>query len=296
MRRTVLVALIALGLSAALSVGQGAAADGPADGFATGRLGLVLDEVRRRAEAGDAAAEYLYGRRYEEGDGVLQDPAAAHMWYDRAARHGSADAAAARARLAAVMTAEQLARAEGMAGRRLAVGAPAASPAAPAPAADRITGRDVAEAQRRLKALGYDLGAADGKAGPRTRAAVRAYQQQAGLPATGEIDRAVVAALARPPERATVATGDSAGFLPNEDSMVDSGRLAEAVREVQGQLRRRGYWRGPEADAVSPALRQAIAAYQADAGLPATGQVSERLLDHLRYARPEVTPQQARAR
>ncbi|MGE0232124.1 MAG: lytic murein transglycosylase [Flavobacteriaceae bacterium] len=48
-----------------------------------------------------------------------------------------------------------------------------------------LTGDQVVELQTRLARLGYDVGEADGKAGPQTMTAVRAYQQRAGLPADG---------------------------------------------------------------------------------------------------------------
>ncbi len=44
---------------------------------------------------------------------------------------------------------------------------------------------DVIEMQKLLVRLGYDAGAADGIAGTRTRAAIRAYQKKASLPADG---------------------------------------------------------------------------------------------------------------
>ncbi len=53
----------------------------------------------------------------------------------------------------------------------------------------------VAEAQRLLAALGFDPGPADGVAGRRTRAAVRAYQRATGLPETGVIDESLLASL-----------------------------------------------------------------------------------------------------
>src|SRR6266545_751047 len=52
------------------------------------------------------------------------------------------------------------------------------------------------DVQRRLLALGYDqAGAADGLYGDQTRAAVRAFQQASGLPATGDVDCATWGAL-----------------------------------------------------------------------------------------------------
>jgi N-acetylmuramoyl-L-alanine amidase len=47
---------------------------------------------------------------------------------------------------------------------------------------------DLSGAQGRLKNLGYDPGPADGKYGPRTRAALAIFQSDEGLEVTGEID------------------------------------------------------------------------------------------------------------
>ena len=54
------------------------------------------------------------------------------------------------------------------------------------PAADRLLSRsEKTELQRRLMALGYDPGPVDGKVGPETRRAIRAFQKGAGKPADG---------------------------------------------------------------------------------------------------------------
>jgi len=58
----------------------------------------------------------------------------------------------------------------------------AARPAGPQ--ADRAT---VSDLQARLKGLGYDPGPADGQMGPKTRAAIRAYQKDEGLKADGQV-------------------------------------------------------------------------------------------------------------
>lgn len=61
--------------------------------------------------------------------------------------------------------------------------APAKQAARPAgPQSDQAT---VADLQTRLKGLGYDPGPADGQLGPKTRAAIRAYQKDEGLEADG---------------------------------------------------------------------------------------------------------------
>ncbi|GJD92501.1 MULTISPECIES: peptidoglycan-binding protein [Methylobacterium] len=67
---------------------------------------------------------------------------------------------------------------------------------------------DVAAIQRALIARGYDLGTGgpsgrgdDGDAGPRTEAALKAFQLAAGLPASGRADAAALAALIPAPAR-----------------------------------------------------------------------------------------------
>ncbi len=58
----------------------------------------------------------------------------------------------------------------------------AARPAGPQ--ADRAS---VSDLQARLTDLGYDPGPADGQLGPKTRAAIRAYQKDTGLKADGQV-------------------------------------------------------------------------------------------------------------
>jgi peptidoglycan hydrolase-like protein with peptidoglycan-binding domain len=51
------------------------------------------------------------------------------------------------------------------------------------------------QAQRQLKALGFDPGTMDGTVGPQTEAALRAYQQAYRLPQTGRPDEATLRSL-----------------------------------------------------------------------------------------------------
>ena len=71
-------------------------------------------------------------------------------------------------------------------------------PPAPVIAPARIGLR---EAQSLLAGMGYDPGAADGVAGRRTTAALRAFQRDHGLPTSGRLDDATRQALARPSPR-----------------------------------------------------------------------------------------------
>jgi len=54
------------------------------------------------------------------------------------------------------------------------------------------------EVQERLLVRGYDIGPADGAIGPRTRAAISAFQASAGLPADGRAGQRVLEALRKP--------------------------------------------------------------------------------------------------
>ncbi len=55
------------------------------------------------------------------------------------------------------------------------------------------------ELQERLNARGFDVGAPDGVVGPRTRAAIEAFQAAAGLPVDGHAGMRVLGALRAPP-------------------------------------------------------------------------------------------------
>ena len=56
----------------------------------------------------------------------------------------------------------------------------------------------VLHVQKRLEELGFDPGLIDGLMGPRTRGAIRDFQEQAVLPATGELDPRTLDALVPP--------------------------------------------------------------------------------------------------
>ena len=51
-----------------------------------------IEEVKAKAEAGDAESQVELGRRYDEGAGVVKDHAEAAKWYRKAAEQNDADA------------------------------------------------------------------------------------------------------------------------------------------------------------------------------------------------------------
>lgn len=53
----------------------------------------------------------------------------------------------------------------------------------------------VKQAQEKLSAMGHNAGPVDGIAGPKTKAAVKEFQQSKGLPVSGRLDTMTLAAL-----------------------------------------------------------------------------------------------------
>ena len=124
--------------------------------------------------------------------------------------------------------------------------APQTPEAAPSPAALPLTIRIVI-AQGRLAARGYDVGPATGAVNPRTRIAVARYQEAEGLPVTGDLDEATLTRI------------ETAPAAPAEIAL-----LQETLEEL-------GYDPGGVDGVLGPGTRRALADFQADSGLPATG-------------------------
>ena len=79
LRRVVSVSVIALFL------GVGASAP-----LAEAQEPLNIEELRAKAEAGDAISQYNLGVMYDFGNGVPQDDAAAYLWYNLATTYADA--------------------------------------------------------------------------------------------------------------------------------------------------------------------------------------------------------------
>lgn len=178
---------------------------------------------REAADQGYGPAQANLALLYDVGEGVLQNYVEALKWAILAQNGGVADAAATYEKLTAKMTPEQIAEAKRAAADwrishtnaappKTSTSAPPAAPTAAAastgaaPAAPvattaeaearPVTREQIVEVQRHLNALGFDAGAPDGVAGPRTTAALRDYQEKNGLAATGVITAGLVNRLA----------------------------------------------------------------------------------------------------
>lgn len=179
--------------------------------YVRGDYGAARGPLTTHAEAGNAQAQYLLGRMYAGGEGLLQDFVPAHKWLNLAASQGLSDARTLRDTISARMTAGQLAEAQSLArawqptplpatasapppssNRPAPVASASATASAAAPANRRELVREV---QSMLAELGYDPGPADGLMGQRTRSAIRAYQLHSGLSVDGEPSSTVYGAL-----------------------------------------------------------------------------------------------------
>ncbi len=133
----------------------------------------------------------------------------------------------------------------------------------------------VADVQAALRDQGYPVQEVSGELDSDTRAAIRTFQRRQGLPATGQ------------PTPELLALIETSGAAPSE--MTD----AEVIREIQVRLHNRGYNVGAIDGSVDQPTADAIAKYQAERGLPQTGQASRDLLADLQQA--DTAPAQAQA-
>lgn len=277
----------------------------------------ALRELEPLADRGDARAQKLVGLMYRDGLGVPQDFVRAYHWLNLAAAANQPDAAAARDELAERMDPGQIAEAQRLAAAwhppsvaaptaapiASATGASMAQPAMPVAGATPLSRVQTMELQRQLAVHGYNPGAVDGVVGQRTSAAITLYQADAALAVDGTPTLALLDHLqfTNPPVRNARALADYGWTsLPvaraSSSEPVDSGRAyagvwsqppAESLARLyvvaaQEALTAQGYRPGPIDGVAGPRTREAIRRYQSDHGLPATGVVSQALVNHLR--------------
>lgn len=283
-----------------LAVAAPAAADyyNAVTAFDRGEFATARAELEPLVAAGDPRAQLLLGRMYADGKGVVQDYVRAHQLLNLAAAAGLEGASAACDELAARMTAEQVAEAQRLAAAVAvapasgtsteAVAADGAATAETAPEPPPLDPQGLVDLQWQLAVHGYDPGPADGSAGPRTTAAIRHYQADAGLAVDGLPSRALLDHLqftvpavrnAAAPRQAVTRQATVPGPL---DSL-NAGLKRAYVLGIQQALATRGYDPGPGDGIAGQRTRAAIRRYQEDAGLPVDGQPSPALLNHLKF-------------
>jgi formylglycine-generating enzyme required for sulfatase activity len=165
--------------------------------------------------------------------------------------------------------------------------------------------RTILEAQEILAGLGYEPGLRDGILGLRTQGAIRRFQSESGLSATGALDAATQAALIN--AWAGIPRAIGMGATPDETPPEDAQPLEAEIAEpdptataagteaafgldrqdrvlIQRALQDLGFDPGPADGVLGSSSRAAIRDYQAGAGAVSTGYLNRAqasaLLDH----------------
>ncbi len=165
----------------------------------------------------------------------------------------------------------------------------------------------VRSVQRQLKADGFYHGKIDGISGPKTRAAVRAYQRDNKLATTGRIDSATLRRLgvharmgqaARSSQRMSQSYGTSANRMNNSSNMgmnnpntfgnsanrvnSPSANLPkDTIKAAQHELKQSGMYNGAINGNWDSATQTAVRDYQQKANLTVTGELDQPTLKAL---------------
>ena len=119
--------------------------------------------------------------------------------------------------------------------------------------------------QRALARGGFDPGPADGNFRPRTRRAIRAWQDANGYPSTGSLSEEQVEKML------------SGAARNSRTAVLD----ADKRRQIQRALARGGFDPGPADGNFRPRTRRAIRAWQHANGYPDTGSLSEEQVEKM---------------
>ncbi|MEI6984935.1 MAG: peptidoglycan-binding domain-containing protein [Rhodospirillaceae bacterium] len=133
-----------------------------------------------------------------------------------------------------------------------------------------MAGPTIEGIQRQLLQLGYRPGSNDGRLGRQTRAAISAYQRNAGLAEDGcpSLDLLNQMSFAAPPQ-----------------AMHKNAVTASPVQEAQRLLTDKGVYSGPVDGKLGPMTKDAIKKFQQARDLPVTSQADFPTLTALRDTR-----------
>ncbi len=135
------------------------------------------------------------------------------------------------------------------------------------------TGTQVQQVQTALAQQGYDPGPIDGQYGPRTKAAVVAYQRAHGLAPDGIVGPKTWASLMG----GAPAPRDDGGSTSPGGELVYGARGA-AVQALQALLAQKGYDPGPADGVFGGRTRAAVIAFQQANGLAPDGRAGPRTM------------------
>ncbi|ARQ00916.1 peptidoglycan-binding domain-containing protein [Pseudorhodoplanes sinuspersici] len=169
----------------------------------------------------------------------------------------------------------------------LPIAAPKARPAEPewpkvepaAPAAARPRNEIMADIQRELSQRGFYDGSIDGVHGPKTDAAMRDFEQAAGLKPGSEPNDVFLRALTRSQAKASA----PAAAQPTRNDPIAEliAPSSKRVLAVQRALAEYGYGQIKPNGTFGPETKDAIEQFERARKMPITGQISPRLVREL---------------
>jgi len=116
------------------------------------------------------------------------------------------------------------------------------------------------EIENQLERLGYAVGTIDGTVDEQARLAIRTYQRRADIRQDGRV------------------SFDLLDHIGRTNVRNDSDTASLLIWNVETELNRRNYRTGPVDGTMDERTAAAIRSYEAEAGLPVTGQASAELL------------------
>ncbi|NDW05013.1 peptidoglycan-binding protein [Jiella pacifica] len=160
----------------------------------------------KAASYGMPDSQYNLGILYARGAGVDQDLAKSYKWFSIVAANGDADAAAKRDEIRNGLTPSQLKTVDGQIAGFEPLERNDAANTVDVPqewmgkSESTVTSSiDMTRAIRNIQAIlikiGYDPGAPDGVIGAKTTQAIKAFQKDAGIEATGKVDETLIRKL-----------------------------------------------------------------------------------------------------
>jgi peptidoglycan hydrolase-like protein with peptidoglycan-binding domain len=154
-----------------------------------------------------------------------------------------------------------------------------------APSAPRMPGEIINDIQRELARRGYYDGAVDGLYGPRTDAAIRDFEQAAGLKPSTEPSEALLQAMVRAPAKMTkvtpAATPAARPGPVRNDVVAEKPAPSKRVIALQRALADYGYGQIKPTGIVDAETQAAIEKFERERKLPVTGQASDRVMREL---------------
>ena len=164
--------------------------------------------------------------------------------------------------------------------------APASTPSkATAPSGSRMPGEIIGDIQRELVRRGYYDGVVDGLYGPKTDAAIRDFEQAAGLKPSTEPNEALLQAMVRSPAKLTKATPTSAAAArptpARAEVAVERPAPSKRVIALQRALAEYGYGQIRPSGIIDPETQAAIEKFERERKLPITGLASDRVVREL---------------